>query len=69
MRWKTLPSTLFSYLSQHCGCFGSLVLPGVESNNGLFFPLRLSNGNLKTLEEQVLEEDVIVTQMLYQLNG
>lgn len=69
MRWKTLPSTLFSYLSQPCGCFGSLVLPGIGSNNSLFFSLKQSDGNLKTLEQQVLEEDVIVAQVLYQLNG
>lgn len=45
------------------------MLAGVESNNGLFFPLKQSDGNLKTLEEQVLEEDVNVTQVLQQLNG
>jgi len=60
---------LFSYLSHPCGCFGFLVLPGVGSNNGVFFPLKQSDRNLKTFEEQVLDEDVIVTQVLDQLNG
>lgn len=65
MSWKTIPSTLCTYLSQSCGCFVSLVLSGVESNNCLFFPLKQPSGNPKTLK--VLGEDVIVTQVLYQL--
>lgn len=69
MRWKTFAS-IFSYLFQPCGCFGSLVLPGVESNNGLFFPLKQSNGNLKTLEEQALEEDVMLQKCFtYEMDG